>query len=107
MDAPVSLPGCPKVGVNQHSPAEAKIALFRSLFRGREDVYPRRFESPYRGPPPLRSAAFAGYSPACVDPRPPPLGGEGDPPPAFSPAGAGRVRGLPACGNECFTRCKG
>jgi hypothetical protein len=23
----------------------AKIALFRALFRGREDVYPRRFES--------------------------------------------------------------
>jgi hypothetical protein len=26
------------------SPA-TKIALFRSLFRGRDDVYPRRFES--------------------------------------------------------------
>jgi hypothetical protein len=34
-----------QVGVNQHSPAEAKITLFRSLFCGREDVYPRRFES--------------------------------------------------------------
>jgi hypothetical protein len=31
--------------VNQPSSAEAKIALFRSLFHGREDVYPRRFES--------------------------------------------------------------
>jgi hypothetical protein len=31
--------------LSQHSPAAAKIALFRSLFRGREDVYPRRFES--------------------------------------------------------------
>jgi hypothetical protein len=31
--------------VDQHASAEAKIALFRSLFRGREDVYPRRFES--------------------------------------------------------------
>jgi hypothetical protein len=31
--------------VNQTSPSHAKIALFRSLFRGREDVYPRRFES--------------------------------------------------------------
>jgi hypothetical protein len=30
--------------VNLTSPSQAKIALFRSLFRGREDVYPRRFE---------------------------------------------------------------
>ncbi len=33
---------------NQSSP-EAKIALFRSLFRGREDVYPRRFENKKSG----------------------------------------------------------
>ncbi len=45
--------------MNQHSPAEAKIALFRSLFRGREDVYPRRFES--------RKTGRAGYSPACAN----------------------------------------
>jgi superfamily II DNA or RNA helicase/very-short-patch-repair endonuclease len=45
------------IGVNQRSPAEAKIALFRSLFRGREDVYPRRFES--------RKTGKAGYSPIC------------------------------------------
>jgi len=31
--------------VTNQSPQEEKIALFRSLFRGREDVYPRRFES--------------------------------------------------------------
>ena len=31
--------------VDRHSGASAKIALFRSLFRGRDDVYPRRFES--------------------------------------------------------------
>ena len=31
--------------INHSSPPEEKIALFRSLFRGREDVYPRRFES--------------------------------------------------------------
>jgi superfamily II DNA or RNA helicase/very-short-patch-repair endonuclease len=43
--------------VNQRSPAEAKIALFRSLFHGREDVYPRRFES--------RKTGRAGYSPVC------------------------------------------
>jgi hypothetical protein len=55
MDTPAPLPVLPQVGVNQHSPAEAKIALFRSLFHGREDVYPRRFES--------RKTGRAGYSP--------------------------------------------
>jgi hypothetical protein len=43
--------------LTQDSSAEAKIALFRSLFRGREDVYPRRFES--------RKTGRAGYQPAC------------------------------------------
>ena len=51
------LPDLAQGGVNQRSPAEAKIALFRSLFRGREDVYPRRFES--------RKTGRAGYSPVC------------------------------------------
>lgn len=45
--------------LNQHSPAAAKIALFRSLFRGREDVYPRRFES--------RKTGKSGYAPACAN----------------------------------------
>jgi len=31
--------------VRLHSPSQAKIALFRFLFRGREDVFARRFES--------------------------------------------------------------
>ena len=43
---------------NQSSPA-AKIELFRSRFRGREDVYPRRFES--------RKTGKAGYAPACAN----------------------------------------
>lgn len=43
--------------VNHHSSVNDKIALFRSLFRGREDVYPRRFES--------RRTGRAGYAPAC------------------------------------------
>ena len=34
-----------------------KITLFRSLFRGREDVFPRRWENPKTGK--------AGYAPAC------------------------------------------
>ena len=43
--------------VNQQSSAESKIHLFRSLFRGRDDVYPRRFES--------RKTGKSGYAPAC------------------------------------------
>ena len=42
-------------GVHRGSPAQTKIALFRALFRGREDVYPRRFES-------LRTGK-SGYTP--------------------------------------------
>jgi hypothetical protein len=45
--------------VDQRSSSEAKIAVFRSLFRGRDDVYPRRFES--------RKTGRAGYSPACAN----------------------------------------
>ena len=43
--------------VQTQSSPEIKIALFRSLFRGREEVYPRRFES--------RKSGRAGYQPAC------------------------------------------
>ena len=50
--APDKLPG-----ITNQSSQEDKIALFRSLFRGREDVYPRRFESVKTGK--------AGYQPAC------------------------------------------
>lgn len=42
----------------QSAPGE-KIALFRSLFRGRDDVYARRFES-------LRSGK-SGYAPVCAN----------------------------------------
>src|SRR5262245_7967963 len=45
--------------LDQHSPAQAKITLFRSLFRGREDVYPLRFES--------RRTGRSGYQPACAN----------------------------------------
>ena len=44
--------------IHRHSAPEDKIALFRSLFRGREDVYPRRFES--------RRTGKTGYSPVCA-----------------------------------------
>ena len=43
--------------ITHHSPPAEKIALFRSLFRGRTEVYPLRFESVKTGK--------AGYSPVC------------------------------------------
>jgi len=43
--------------VTSQSPIQQKITLFRSLFRGREDVYAERWESAYSGK--------KGYSPAC------------------------------------------
>ena len=58
VDTPDRLALVNPAGVNQLSPAEAKIRLFRSLFHGREDVYPRRFES--------RKTGRTGYSPACA-----------------------------------------
>ena len=43
--------------VNNNSLPETKIALFRSLFKGREDVYAKRFES--------RKTGKSGYQPVC------------------------------------------
>ena len=45
--------------VTQDSSPEAKIELFWSLFRGRTDVFPVRFESQRTGK--------SGYSPACAN----------------------------------------
>jgi len=46
-----------KVSLTTDSSEDAKIVLFRTLFRGRDDVYPRRFESAKTG--------RTGYQPAC------------------------------------------
>ena len=43
--------------VTDRSPATRKIALFRSLFRGRDDVFPRRWENAGTGK--------SGYAPVC------------------------------------------
>ena len=48
-------PGGPTL--NDHSPASEKIAFFRSLFRGRDDVYPKRWEN--------ARTRKAGYAPVC------------------------------------------
>ncbi|OPX83617.1 MAG: Type III restriction enzyme, res subunit [Pelotomaculum sp. PtaB.Bin104] len=44
--------------ITSNSPVESKIAFFRSLFKGREDVYPVRWEG--------KDGKF-GYSPACAN----------------------------------------
>jgi len=46
-----------KFCVDNNSSPDTKISLFRSLFRGRDDVYPVRFES--------RKTGRTGYQPAC------------------------------------------
>jgi superfamily II DNA or RNA helicase len=48
-----------ETAVDRKSSPVAKIALFRSLFRGRDDVYARRFES--------RKTGKSGYAPACAN----------------------------------------
>ena len=56
------------MSVTQTSPASAKIELFRSLFRGREEVYPRRFESAKSG----KAGALPGWPvavPLPIDPQ--------------------------------------
>lgn len=48
----------PEATIRQDSPTSDKVALFRSLFRGREDIYPIRWES---------KTGRSGYSPACAN----------------------------------------
>ncbi|MBW6481144.1 MAG: helicase, partial [Bacteroidales bacterium] len=50
-------PLAPPEAINNLSDASAKIRLFQSLFKGREDVYAKRWENKAKG--------TAGYSPAC------------------------------------------
>ena len=45
--------------VDRFSPSQTKIKLFRSLFRGRDDIYARRFES--------RKTGKSCYAPACAN----------------------------------------
>jgi len=55
--SPVSFLVNGRTPVTNQSPQEDKISLFRSLFRGREDVYPKRFES--------KKTGTSGYQPVC------------------------------------------
>ena len=47
----------PVVGVHKNSPREEKVALFLSLFAGRDDVFAKRWENTGKN--------IAGYVPAC------------------------------------------
>ncbi|MDR0623448.1 MAG: restriction endonuclease subunit R, partial [Treponema sp.] len=53
----ISDPGPNIPAVNNHSPPEAKIALFGFLFKGRDDLYAKRFEN--------RKNGKSGYQPVC------------------------------------------
>jgi superfamily II DNA or RNA helicase len=55
--SPVSFLVNGRTPVTNQSPQEDKISLFRTLFRGREDVYPKRFES--------KKTGKSGYQPVC------------------------------------------
>jgi hypothetical protein len=56
---PRGSPEFPTGVIDGQASTSAKIALFRSLFRGREDVYARRFES--------RKSGKSGYQPDCAN----------------------------------------
>ena len=45
--------------ITQYSSTTEKIQLFKNLFRGREDVYPKRWENTKTGK--------SGYSPVCAN----------------------------------------
>ena len=49
--------GAQEAPLTERSPAREKVALFRSLFRGRDDVYPKRWDNARTGK--------SGYAPAC------------------------------------------
>ena len=54
-----SLDASARATVNRDSPADEKVALFASLFRGRMDVYARRWEN--------QRVGRSGFQPACAN----------------------------------------
>jgi len=69
---------------------EEKVRLFLSLFRGREDVFARRWES--------RRTGKSGYSPACANEWDPVLCGKGR-----GPGSTGKANCLECC-EHAFSR---
>ncbi|OAN51588.1 TOTE conflict system archaeo-eukaryotic primase domain-containing protein [Magnetospirillum moscoviense] len=76
----------PTARVTGASPPAAKIALFHSLFRGRDDVFPKRWSNPKSGK--------SGYSPACANEWVPRLSGK-------------RIKGYDSLGYRCATASPG
>lgn len=58
-ESKVHVPSSNVVLVTNQSPSEEKIKLFRSLFRGREDIYAKRWHSEKSGK--------SGYQPVCLN----------------------------------------
>ena len=58
-DATDHIPSLDAAPVTASSSPGEKIALFRSLFRGREDVFPKRWTNARSG--------RSGYAPACAN----------------------------------------
>jgi superfamily II DNA or RNA helicase len=59
LDTPSRPAKAQHAGAPEKLSPEKKVALFRSVFRGREDVYPTRFVS--------KKTGKAGYSPVCAN----------------------------------------
>jgi superfamily II DNA or RNA helicase len=57
VQTPAPVEAAPAPSVTMAATTATKIALFRSLFRGREDVFPRRWDNAKTGK--------SGYSPVC------------------------------------------
>lgn len=57
-EPPLVEPTSPPPLISSSLDTDAKLALFRRLFRGRADVFPVRWES---------KAGKSGYSPACAN----------------------------------------
>ena len=49
---------CGDKSVNQYSPTNEKVSLFMSLFKGRKDVYAKKWQN---------KKGFSGYSPHCLN----------------------------------------
>ena len=49
---------CGDKSVNQYSPTNEKVSLFMSLFKGRNDVYAKKWQN---------KKGFSGYSPHCLN----------------------------------------
>src|SRR5208282_5418574 len=69
--------------------SDEKVRMFRSLFRGREDVFARRWES--------RKTGKTGHSPACANEWDPVLCGK-----ARSPGSSGKTNCLECCQHAFF-----